>query len=78
LWSGYHRALKPGGLLIFEAMTRDMLALRPDIDPVYLLEPGELRIAFTDWDVRMYREGWLTGRDGHKRATAQLAARRPA
>jgi SAM-dependent methyltransferase len=78
LWPMLRRTLKPGGLLVFETITRDMLALRPDMEPVYLLGPGELRAAFADWDVRVYREGWLTGHDEHRRATAQLAARRPA
>lgn len=78
LWPQYRRALKPGGWLVFETMTRDMLRLKPDLNPSHLLEPGELRAAFEDWDVILEYEGWRTGQDGHRKAVAQLAARRPA
>ncbi|MDD5467478.1 MAG: class I SAM-dependent methyltransferase [Anaerolineales bacterium] len=72
----FERALKPGGLLIFETLTCDMQAVHPDIDPVYLLERGELRRAFQDWEVLIYREGWQQKESDHPRAVASLAARR--
>lgn len=78
LWPVYRQALKPGGLLLCETMTRAMLAERPDLPPEYLLAPGELRAAFADWDILMEYEGWLAGRSGHRKAVAQLVARRPA
>ena len=76
LWSIYRRALRPGGVLIVETLTQDMTRIRPDIDPVYLLEPGELRTAFQDWDIVTYREEWLDEQSWH-RAVASLVARRP-
>lgn len=78
LWPLYRQTLKPGGLLIMETMTRAMLAERPGLPPEYLLEAGELRAAFADWEMLLSAEGWRTARDGHRRATAQLVARRPA
>ena len=76
LWRIYRRALRPGGVLIVETLTRDMASIRPDIDPVYLLEPGELRAAFQDWNIVTYREGWRDD-EGWRRAVASLVARRP-
>jgi SAM-dependent methyltransferase len=35
----YQRWLKPGGVVIFETMTRDMLKIHPEINPDYLLHP---------------------------------------
>lgn len=76
LWPLYRRALKPGGVLIVETLTRAMLALRPEIDPVYLLEPGELRSAFAGWRVITHRETWLD-EGGWRRAVASLVVQRP-
>jgi tellurite methyltransferase len=76
LWPWYRRALKPGGVLIVETLTRAMLAVRPDINPVYLLEPGELQTAFADWRVIAQRETWLAD-GGWQRAVASLAVQRP-
>ncbi len=77
LWPQYRRALKPGGVLVFETMTRAMVSVKPDLNPDHLLVPGELGAAFRDWDVLVDREGWHGGR-AHRRAVAQLVARRPA
>lgn len=77
LWPQYWRALKPGGWLVIETMTRDMLRLKPDLNPSYLLEPGELRTAFADWDVFLEYEGWCASQDGQRSAVSQLAACRP-
>jgi tellurite methyltransferase len=76
LWPLYRRALKPGGVLIIETLTCAMLALRPDIDPSYLLEPGELQSAFADWCVIAQRETWLDD-EGWRRAVASLVVQRP-
>lgn len=75
-WPGLKRALKPGGLLYFETMTIEMRSTRPDIDPAYLLEPGELRESFSDLEILVYHEGWTKGRRGHPRATASMIARK--
>jgi SAM-dependent methyltransferase len=76
LWPIYKTALKPRGLLIVETLTLDMLAMRPDLPPDFLLQPGELRQAFHDWDILFYREGWIASDHGTQKAVASLIARR--
>jgi tellurite methyltransferase len=78
LWPAYRQALRPSGVLIMETLTQEMLALQPDVEPEYLLSPGELKEAFSDWEVLVYREGWGDSSTGHPRAIASLAARKPA
>ena len=67
--------LRPGGVLIFETLTRDTLQTRPDYNPAYLLAPEELRRAFADWDTLFYREGWIDVGGHWPRAVASLVAR---
>jgi tellurite methyltransferase len=77
LWPVYRQALRPGGVLIFETLTTAMLAIQPDTDPAFLLQPGELRQAFDGWDILVYRENWVETRRGLKHPVASLVARRP-
>ena len=44
------RALLPGGLMIYHTFNRHRLLLNPDFNPDYLLEPGELRTLFADFE----------------------------
>ncbi len=66
--------LKPGGWLVFEALTVTQMEITPqhNTDRRYLLRPGELRRLFGDFDVLSYWEG-VEG----SRATARLLARKP-
>ena len=51
------RALRPGGMLLFETFTRAQLSYSDGPhNPAYLLEPGELRMAFPELHVLFYRE----------------------
>jgi tellurite methyltransferase len=77
LWPQMRSALKPGGLLVIETLSVDMLEAQPEIEREYLLEEGELRSAFSDFEVLHYDEGWREGDAGHRRATACLLARKP-
>jgi SAM-dependent methyltransferase len=77
LWPRYQSLLKPGGVLIFETLLQEMQDRRPEINPDYLLRPGELRQAFADWDVLVYREGWMEMDDHAPRAVASMVARLP-
>lgn len=44
------RALVPGGLLIYQTFNRHRLLMNPDFNPDYLLEPGEFRHLFADFE----------------------------
>lgn len=77
LFPQYEKALKPGGLLIFETLTQEMRRLKPDLRPDFLLAPGELRQAFASWEILVYHEGWIKSDHGHDKAVASLIARRP-
>jgi tellurite methyltransferase len=77
LWPQYRRALKPGGLLIFETFRRDPGDTEADLNPAYLLAAGELPHAFQDWELLVYRETLGLGKGGRPRAIASLVARRP-
>jgi len=75
LWPLYREWLRPGGLLVFETLTQKMLDIKDDIEPKYLLETGELRRAFSDWEILFYREGWVESHSRHPRAVASMLAR---
>jgi SAM-dependent methyltransferase len=77
LWPEYQRILKPGGMLLIETMMMDMRDLRPEIAPQYLLEPGELRIAFQSWEILAYSEGWQSSDSVRRKSVASLVARKP-
>ncbi|HEY9088578.1 MAG TPA: class I SAM-dependent methyltransferase [Anaerolineaceae bacterium] len=73
----FWKLVKPGGLLVIETLTLEMLAERPDLDPRHLLQPGELRAVFQGWEILVYREGSIHSDHGHQKAVAGLIARRP-
>jgi SAM-dependent methyltransferase len=77
LWSAYVRWLRPGGILVFESLTIDMLTVQPEIDPQYLLQPGELQQGFQSLQILVYREGWAWTDRHYPRAVASLLARKP-
>ena len=77
LWLQYQRALRPGGWLVFETLTQEFLTIQPEIDPEYLLAPGELSRAFPSLETIVYHEGWSSGETGHPRPVASLLARAP-
>ena len=72
LFPAIERALRPGGILVFETFTLDQLNFdRGPRNPDHLLHPGELRAAFPNLTHLFYRE-WKTGE-----AMASLLARKP-
>ncbi|MFP3948392.1 MAG: class I SAM-dependent methyltransferase [Gemmatimonadota bacterium] len=71
------RALAPGGLLLFETYHVDEIdLLGGDIRRAFALEPGELRRAFSDFEILLYEEGVFQRPEG-ERGLARLIARKP-
>jgi SAM-dependent methyltransferase len=70
------RALKRGGVLVFESFTVDQLqhGYGPK-DPAFLMRPGELREMFFGLETLLYFEGTIEGDRGPK-AVAQLIGRK--
>jgi tellurite methyltransferase len=70
------RALKRGGVLVFETFTIDQIqySYGPK-DPSFLLSPGELQKMFAGLETLLYYEGIIEG-DRGPRAVAQLIGRR--
>lgn len=57
LLAAIRRAVAPGGYLAFETYTvRHLEFAEWHSSRAYLLEPGELRAAFSDFDILVYRE----------------------
>jgi tellurite methyltransferase len=77
LWSHYLHALRPGGWLVFETLTQEFLTIQPEVDPEYLLAPGELSRAFPLLETVVYHEGWSLGETRHARPVASLLTRAP-
>ncbi|NIR42410.1 MAG: class I SAM-dependent methyltransferase [Gemmatimonadetes bacterium] len=78
LFDVYRRALKPGGLLLFETLTVDEIdVLGGDIRREFALERGELKAAFSDFEILLYEEGVLEEPEG-ERGMARLIGKRRA
>jgi tellurite methyltransferase len=64
-----------GGMVIAAIhMVDDELDIKP-MNPAFLLQPGELSAEFCEWEILHNYEGRAT-ESGHKRATAEIVARR--
>jgi len=74
LFPELRKAIKPGGLVIYETFTIGNRRFgRPD-NPDFLLRPGELETMFQDWEIIDHFEGSLKTPD---RSVAQIVARKP-
>jgi SAM-dependent methyltransferase len=68
--------MKPGGVLFFETMRSDPDIKTQNINPGYLLRPGELQAVFNDWDILIYDESYTTiVRDAIQPVTRMVAKR---
>lgn len=65
-------ALRPAGMLVYETFTVGQLKYR-SLDPLYLLQPGELRDAFSALEIVTYQE---TDDVERQKCTARLLARK--
>jgi tellurite methyltransferase len=77
VWRTYRNILKPGGILIIESLTQEIRKIKPEISPDRLLETGELSALFSDWNILVYREGWISTDHGTQKPVASLVARLP-
>ena len=75
LISAIRDALLPGGLIIYETFTTENRQFGRPSSADYLLNPGELREWFDDWELLHYAE--LVEQQPVARAVAQLVARKP-
>jgi 2-polyprenyl-3-methyl-5-hydroxy-6-metoxy-1,4-benzoquinol methylase len=56
LWPVMARALRPGGALVMETFTTERLKTKPDFPKEYCLQLGELKRAFPELRIDIYRE----------------------
>ena len=68
------KALIGGGILIYETFTIEQARFGKPRNPDFLLEPGELKGWFKDWDLIYYSEGIEQDPD---RAVARIVCRKP-
>jgi len=69
-------ALRDGGVIVFETFLADQASISRPSNPAFLLDRGELRRAFQDFDILFYEEG-LFDSEGGQAFLARLLARRP-
>jgi tellurite methyltransferase len=71
--------LLPGGVVVFQTFTSEQVNFGRPKNPDYLLETGELKDVFHDYEILQYRELIGPSRDSTKlRAIAGIVARKPA
>jgi SAM-dependent methyltransferase len=68
------KALKKGGILIYETFTIDQPKFGKPRNPNFLLSPGELLDWFEDWEIFYDFEGV---KQGPERAVAQIVCKKP-
>ena len=61
LLGSLQRAVKPGGILVYETFTVEQAGIGHPRNPRYLLEPEELSHAFPQLETLVYREGFFDG-----------------
>lgn len=71
---GIRHSLTAGGLLLYETFTTPQAAVGRPSNPDFLLQPGELRGWFRDWEIVAQFEGSDTSPPRH---FASLVARKP-
>jgi tellurite methyltransferase len=68
------KAIKKGGIVIYETFTVDQPKFGKPYNPDFLLKRGELSGWFADWDILHYFEGIMSTPE---RAVAQIVCRKP-
>lgn len=75
LFPSIRAGVKPGGTVVAAIHLNDGKADAKPANPAFLLEPGELKQLFRDWEITYYREG-ASDEGGHHHDTAYLIARK--
>jgi hypothetical protein len=68
--------VKPGGGVVAAIHLNDGNTEAKPHNPAFLVEPGELKTLFSDWEITYYHEG-PSDEGGHHHDTAYLIARKP-
>lgn len=76
LFSTIRAGVKPGGTVVAAIHLNNGREDAKPANPAFLLEPGELKQLFADWEITYYREG-DSDEGGHHHDTAYLIARKP-
>lgn len=76
LFEPLQRAVKPGGIILFETFLIDQLGVGHIKNPAFLLQHGELRDAFSSCELLVYEEGLFANRE-QPAHLARMVARRP-
>jgi len=76
LFSPIRAGLEPGGTVVAAIHLNDGKKDAKPANPAFLLEPGELKQLFADWEITYYRES-ESDEGGHHHDTAYLIARKP-
>lgn len=76
LFSPIRAGVKRGGTVVAAIHLNDGREDAKPANPAFLLERGELRQLFADWEITYYREG-ESDEGGHHHDTAYLIARKP-
>lgn len=69
-------AVKPGGIVLVETFLIDQQRIGHPRNPDFLLQRGELRSAFSHFELLVYEEGWLPSAS-QPAYLARMLARRP-
>jgi rhodanese-related sulfurtransferase len=78
LFNDIREGLKPGGVVVYETFTTEQARFGHPRNPAFLLEPGELKSAFADWEILRYHETVEPGSaTSPPRAVAGIVARKP-
>ena len=78
LLAGIKEAVIPGGLVIYETFTVEQAKIGRPRNPDFLLQLGELRDCFREWDILHYFEGIEHDpASGQPRAIARIVAEKP-
>ena len=76
LFPAIRASVKPRGTFVAAIHLNDGNPNAKPHNPAFLLEPGELKTLFSDWEITYYHEG-PSDEGGHHHDTAYLIARKP-